>query len=341
MCCLGSRSARCTRCLVLATHRDQLTRRCGRSFALTAKPRSSCPAPQGSDSSHLKAGASSEVPGEQGRGVRGAAAAAVLDRLPDPRQRERGRGRGPGDLAALRGLADRARRRPRRSCRPWSPGSRSTCCARRGSGGRSTSGRGSPSRCSPIRTRIRPGRRSWPTRCRWRRCCCWSGSARSSGRCSCCGRCSGSASPRSPRRWDGRRRRAASSRCGRGATWTRAGRGSRRTAGSARSSAARFFDALREGDVDGLRELLAADVQLVGDGGGKAPQLATGRHRRRRTWPACSPPICPLLVRIDVTSGAARGERPAGRDLPRPGRQGAQHAWRSTCSAGGSRRSAR
>ncbi|WP_371481404.1 RNA polymerase sigma-70 factor [Kitasatospora sp. NBC_00315] len=38
--------------------------------------------------------------------------------------------------------------------------------------------------------------------------------------------------------------------------------------------AARFFDALREGDVDGLRDLLAADVQVVGDGGGKAPQLA-------------------------------------------------------------------
>jgi RNA polymerase sigma-70 factor (ECF subfamily) len=38
--------------------------------------------------------------------------------------------------------------------------------------------------------------------------------------------------------------------------------------------AGRFFDAFREGDVDGLRELLAADVQLVGDGGGKAPALA-------------------------------------------------------------------
>ena len=38
--------------------------------------------------------------------------------------------------------------------------------------------------------------------------------------------------------------------------------------------AARFFGALREGDVEGLRELLAADVQLVGDSGGKAPQLA-------------------------------------------------------------------
>ncbi|MFI0351101.1 RNA polymerase sigma-70 factor [Actinomadura sp. 9N407] len=38
--------------------------------------------------------------------------------------------------------------------------------------------------------------------------------------------------------------------------------------------AGRFFEAFREGDVDGLRELLAADVHMVGDGGGKAPQLA-------------------------------------------------------------------
>jgi RNA polymerase sigma-70 factor (ECF subfamily) len=38
--------------------------------------------------------------------------------------------------------------------------------------------------------------------------------------------------------------------------------------------AARFFDAFRDGDVDGLRELLAADVEMVGDGGGKAPALA-------------------------------------------------------------------
>jgi RNA polymerase sigma-70 factor, ECF subfamily len=39
---------------------------------------------------------------------------------------------------------------------------------------------------------------------------------------------------------------------------------------------ARFFDALRDGDVDGLRELLAADVQMMWDGGGKAPQWARG-----------------------------------------------------------------
>ncbi|MER5753294.1 RNA polymerase sigma-70 factor [Streptomyces sp. NPDC002088] len=40
--------------------------------------------------------------------------------------------------------------------------------------------------------------------------------------------------------------------------------------------AGRFFDAFREGDVDGLRELLAADVSMVGDGGGKAPQWTRG-----------------------------------------------------------------
>ena len=32
----------------------------------------------------------------------------------------------------------------------------------------------------------------------------------------------------------------------------------------------RFFDAFKEGDVDGLVELLAADVQIIGDSGGKA-----------------------------------------------------------------------
>jgi RNA polymerase sigma-70 factor, ECF subfamily len=64
--------------------------------------------------------------------------------------------------------------------------------------------------------------------------------------------------------------------------------------------AARFFDALREGDVDGLQELLAADVQLVGDGGGKAPALArsiVGAERVARVLAS----ILPWLVRIDVT----------------------------------------
>ncbi|WP_191874714.1 RNA polymerase sigma-70 factor [Streptomyces filipinensis] len=40
--------------------------------------------------------------------------------------------------------------------------------------------------------------------------------------------------------------------------------------------AARFFDALRHGDVDGLRDLLAADVRMVADSGGKAPRWSGG-----------------------------------------------------------------
>ncbi|HEX3489944.1 MAG TPA: RNA polymerase sigma-70 factor [Streptosporangiaceae bacterium] len=37
--------------------------------------------------------------------------------------------------------------------------------------------------------------------------------------------------------------------------------------------AGRFFEAFREGDVDRLQELLAADVYMVSDGGGKAPNF--------------------------------------------------------------------
>jgi RNA polymerase sigma-70 factor, ECF subfamily len=64
--------------------------------------------------------------------------------------------------------------------------------------------------------------------------------------------------------------------------------------------AAQFFGALREGDVDGLQELLAADAQLAGDGGGKAPTLARtiiGAERVARVLAS----VFPWLVRIEVT----------------------------------------
>ncbi|MEU2434244.1 RNA polymerase sigma-70 factor [Streptomyces sp. NPDC007861] len=64
--------------------------------------------------------------------------------------------------------------------------------------------------------------------------------------------------------------------------------------------AARFFDALKDGDVGALQELLAADVQLVGDGGGKAPQLAqvlVGAQNVARLLGT----VFPWLIRIDVT----------------------------------------
>jgi RNA polymerase sigma-70 factor (ECF subfamily) len=64
--------------------------------------------------------------------------------------------------------------------------------------------------------------------------------------------------------------------------------------------AARFFGALREGDVEGLRELLAADASMVADGGGKTPQLPRsiiGAETVARVLAS----IFPWLVRIDVT----------------------------------------
>lgn len=64
--------------------------------------------------------------------------------------------------------------------------------------------------------------------------------------------------------------------------------------------AARFFDALREGDLDGLRGLLATDVSMVGDGGGKAPQLAravVGAENVARLLAS----VVPRMAGIEVT----------------------------------------
>jgi RNA polymerase sigma-70 factor (TIGR02957 family) len=44
----------------------------------------------------------------------------------------------------------------------------------------------------------------------------------------------------------------------------------------------RFFAATAEGDLEGLEELLAEDVELHGDGGGKVPALARALHGRAR-----------------------------------------------------------
>jgi RNA polymerase sigma-70 factor (ECF subfamily) len=46
--------------------------------------------------------------------------------------------------------------------------------------------------------------------------------------------------------------------------------------------AARFFQAAEQGDLAGLEALLAHDVQLTGDGGGKVPALARSLHGRSR-----------------------------------------------------------
>ena len=64
--------------------------------------------------------------------------------------------------------------------------------------------------------------------------------------------------------------------------------------------ATRFFEALRDGDVLGLQDLLSADVQMVGDGGGKAPNLSktvVGMERVARVLAS----YYPVLGQIGVT----------------------------------------
>ncbi|MDQ3709960.1 MAG: RNA polymerase sigma-70 factor, partial [Actinomycetota bacterium] len=63
--------------------------------------------------------------------------------------------------------------------------------------------------------------------------------------------------------------------------------------------AARFFDAVRDGDIDGLRELLAADVQMVGDAGGKAPTFPKGVIGADNVARVIAS-IFPVLAKIDV-----------------------------------------
>jgi RNA polymerase sigma-70 factor (ECF subfamily) len=65
--------------------------------------------------------------------------------------------------------------------------------------------------------------------------------------------------------------------------------------------ATRFFAAAEEGDLEGLEELLAHDVVLRADGGGKAPALARAIHGRAR---AARTLIAGLraLARFGVTS---------------------------------------
>jgi RNA polymerase sigma-70 factor (ECF subfamily) len=78
--------------------------------------------------------------------------------------------------------------------------------------------------------------------------------------------------------------------------------------------AARFFQAARHGDLASLETLLAADVELTGDGGGKVPALAQslcGRGRVARTlieWsqfgPSRLPEVSFRAVRVNGAPGA-------------------------------------
>jgi RNA polymerase sigma-70 factor (TIGR02957 family) len=75
--------------------------------------------------------------------------------------------------------------------------------------------------------------------------------------------------------------------------------------------ARRFFQAAEQGDLSGLEALLAHDVELTGDGGGKVPALARtlrGRSRVARTlidWARLGARLPGALVRpVEVNGGS-------------------------------------
>jgi RNA polymerase sigma-70 factor (ECF subfamily) len=63
-----------------------------------------------------------------------------------------------------------------------------------------------------------------------------------------------------------------------------------------------FFDALREGDVDALREMLAADVNVIADGGGEVGGKggALGAEKTARALVAGVPPLLELGCAIEA-----------------------------------------
>ena len=73
--------------------------------------------------------------------------------------------------------------------------------------------------------------------------------------------------------------------------------------------ASRFFAAAEEGDLEGLEELLAHDVVLHGDGGGKVPALARAVHGRARVartlmaWRRAGSRVADVTLRREEVNG--------------------------------------
>src|SRR2546423_1091710 len=82
--------------------------------------------------------------------------------------------------------------------------------------------------------------------------------------------------------------------------------------------ARRFFQAAEQGDLTGLESLLAADVTMTGDGGGKAPALARALRGRSR--------VARTLIDYS-TRGIVSLPGVSWRSVEVNGRPGALYAW--------------
>ena len=226
-------------------------------------------------------------------GVRRAAPVGVRHRLPDARQRQRGGGRRAGGVpppppGRARAASGSSRRAP--TCRRWSRGSRIDQLRSARVRRETYVGEWLPEPLVGERpTTIPPARPRSPTRCRSPSSSCSRACRPSSAPPSCCARCSttpttGSreivgTSEQNARQLATRARRHVEERRPR----FEASREQRD------ELASRFFAAAEEGDLEGLEELLADDVVLHGDGGGKAPGRSHARSTAAPGWRArCS-----------------------------------------------------
>ena len=254
---------------------------------------------------------------DPGGGVRTAAAAAVLDRLPDHRQRRRGRGRGPGDLAALAGLPDTTRlgqglpvshgepdldRRAAVSPRP--AGAIRRAVVPRAAADRPLPGPAALGRAGRLGIDGSPAARA--------------AQPAGTGRSLYCARCSGSGSPKSPAPWAARTRRAASSRCGHAAIWTRADPGSRPTEPSATSSQGDSPAPSGTGTSTGCE---SCSFVIASASGSQPPGYAGGAARAiwiagaQKVVPAC-PPRCAASKTTPSRWKAPAPRSPTGSPAP-------------------------
>ena len=81
--------------------------------------------------------------------------------------------------------------------------------------------------------------------------------------------------------------------------------------------AERFFAAAREGELESLESLLAEDVALHGDGGGRAPALARALYGKRRVAKTLAG-----WIELGRRSGGRRGSARRGQRSARRGGHG-------------------
>ncbi len=185
--------------------------------------------------------------------------------------RLRGRGRGAGVVASEHEALQAGEQiaSPRAFI-----GTVTTPSDRHGFGASAPLASGSRSPSSPTDTETRPRTPRWPSNCQWRCWCSWRACHPSSGLCCCFTMSSSARTRRSQRSWASGWTTCASWPPVPGATSNNGGRASARRRSSGTNWLAGSSMPPNEAIWPAWKALLAEDVTLTGDGGGKVPAIA-------------------------------------------------------------------